>query len=280
MRQNLWFKIVLSAVFVYVIIFTFMGISLPLGIIDKARSSYGFTMIMEVFLSVIIIFALRYYMKKMDKKSLRDFGVYMARKDLLFILIVLVATLLLCFIFVFVTASRGLVDAKLHLAIFASPTFYGILVTSVIAKMLAAFHEEMLSRGYFMFHLRKYHVITVILVSSLLFAMIHIPMKGADPWKMISWLLGGITYAYMYMKSGNLVVPTLAHAIHNMTSDFMIYSHSGFSLFELSSSIGDDMKLWFKVPLALVLVLLTMLFYGKNGLLTPAPSIKKLWGTR
>jgi hypothetical protein len=49
---------------------------------------------------------------------------------------------------------------------------------------------------------------------------------------------------------------------------------------ELSSDIGDDMKLLFKVPLALVLILLTILFYGKNGLLTPAPSINKLWGVR
>jgi membrane protease YdiL (CAAX protease family) len=131
-----------------------------------------------------------------------------------------------------------------------------------------------------MFHLRKNNVLAIIVISSLLFAVIHIPMKGIDPFKMIGWFLGGITYAYMYMKSGNLVVPTLAHAIHNFTGDFMIYSHLGFSLFELSSDIGDDMKLLFKVPLALVLILLTILFYGKNGLLTPAPSINKLWGVR
>jgi len=81
--------------------------------------------------------------------------------------------------------------------------------------LLAPFVEEFVFRGLIMTKLRKHtSVVTSILISALLFALIHIMAGGVVT--MIHAFLGGIIFALAYEKTKSLYVAIVAHIFGNV----------------------------------------------------------------
>ena len=92
------------------------------------------------------------------------------------------------------------------------------IISLLSVVLLSPVAEELLFRGVFLNKLGMFvPMIYAILISSLLFASLH--SFGS----MISAFVFGICMAIMYLKTGNILVPILAHFINNLISEAIYY---------------------------------------------------------
>jgi hypothetical protein len=72
----------------------------------------------------------------------------------------------------------------------------------------------------------------------------------------------------MYMKTGSLSVPTLAHGFYDFITYFLFGNAKGILLFQLSSELSHFDKLIYKIVLSIILIAVTYFFFGKSPLLS------------
>jgi membrane protease YdiL (CAAX protease family) len=132
-------------------------------------------------------------------------------------------------------------------------------------------YEEVLFRGYLLTRLQaRTGVGWALAISAVLFAVYHVPARGVS-FMAASWLLGGVLYGYLYLKSGSLWVSLAAHVLHNLAADLFMYGDNGVSLFRFATPLSGAEKLGQKLLLVLVLLGLAWLLYGRGtGVLEPA----------
>ena len=84
------------------------------------------------------------------------------------------------------------------------------------ACLLAPITEEILMRGYILHGLSKKHGVLIgILLSTLLFAILHINIS-----QILSAFIGGLLIALLYMKTKSMSCCILAHILYNSISFF------------------------------------------------------------
>jgi len=160
----------------------------------------------------------------------------------------------------------------------AAPS-WSVMVIGLVGQLGVA-HEELLARGFILTRLqRRVGVARAIVISALLFTLIHVPFRGFS-FMVVSWFLGGLLYAYLYVKSGSLWVALAAHVAHNWALDLFMYSREGISIFTFAATrlVGLE-KIGFELVLALVVLGLTYAYYGRGtSFLQPAPTLVERWG--
>ena len=72
--------------------------------------------------------------------------------------------------------------------------------------------EEVFFRGVLYGFLRRWGVVVALVISTLVFVLIH-PMKSGFP---LTQAVGGIVFALAYEMGGSLVVPIIIHALGNI----------------------------------------------------------------
>jgi membrane protease YdiL (CAAX protease family) len=86
-----------------------------------------------------------------------------------------------------------------------SPTFSINLLTYLVLFIFVGLAEEIFGRGYIMATLRQTRKLpVVIIVSSIIFALLHGANPGIGPLPLINLTIFGIMLAYIYIKSGNI----------------------------------------------------------------------------
>jgi uncharacterized protein len=90
-----------------------------------------------------------------------------------------------------------------------SPTHVGLFLAIVVAAPVL---EEIIFRGVILDGLlKKYSPSTSIIVSSILFGLIHF-----NPWQFVSAFLGGIFIGWVYYRTRNLSLAIIIHATNNL----------------------------------------------------------------
>lgn len=101
---------------------------------------------------------------------------------------------------------------EMTLAFLKTGTFQGFLVNLLMIAILPAIGEELLFRGaltrIFFEWSRNIHV--AVLISSLVFTMMHMQFYGLLPRFVLGYMLG-----YLFVWSGNLWLPMIAHFLNN-----------------------------------------------------------------
>lgn len=92
--------------------------------------------------------------------------------------------------------------------------------TFISAVILAPIFEELIFRGMILQVLSKYNKVFAILVTSLLFGLLHLNMTQAVPAFFMSLIL-----CYMCLKTDSLLVTILAHAGNNLLALMSAYSN-------------------------------------------------------
>lgn len=253
------------------------GILMALGRFDNLTTDYTFMLVMALLLGILDTIVVFWLFRKLDRTSPNRMGLGLSRKDIRFSIMAVVLSILCVLLFIWSLDQLGVVEARYAFDRLQTSTFYELLGLAMLGYFFAALKEEVLARGYFMANLTRLSIPMSIVVSAVLFMALHFIMGDLDPYKAASWLKGGIVYAYMYVKSGTLTVPTIVHAAHNLVNDLFIHGADGALVF-LSSKVSTADKLVYEIALGTLLLALTYLFYGKNGLLTPADQLKRLWG--
>jgi membrane protease YdiL (CAAX protease family) len=139
-------------------------------------------------------------------------------------------------------------------------------------------HEEVLARGYILMVVeRRAGAGRAILISALCFVLLHIPVRGISSMA-VSWLLGGLLYGYLYVKSGSLLVTLAAHVLHNIAGDLFLYSDNGVSVLHFATPLSGTEKIGFKLILTLLLLGLASLIYGRGmSFLEPSRRLSERW---
>jgi membrane protease YdiL (CAAX protease family) len=159
------------------------------------------------------------------------------------------------------------------------PPRWSLLAIGVVGA-LGTWHEEVQARGYVMALLRRRFGIGATLIgSALLFTLMHIPARGVSH-LILTWLLAGLVYGYVYLKSGSLPLIIIYHAAHNFIADLLLYSDNGVSLLQFATPLTGFEKTAFELVLAFVTVAIVHLAYGRDSrFLQPSPRLIRRWAS-
>ena len=94
-----------------------------------------------------------------------------------------------------------------------------ILLAVLIAVVLAPLAEELVFRGLLHRNLRRrMRIVPATLISSVLFAIVHVEVVFSQPIALVGLTLAGAVMAIAYERTGSLVVPVVIHAVYNATT--------------------------------------------------------------
>lgn len=152
--------------------------------------------------------------------------------------------------------ENALMELTRFLTTFSSPAdfFIGLLVIAVVPGI----GEEFVFRGLIQNELyrgsKNIHI--AIWVSAFLFSAIHMQFFGFVP-----RLLLGALFGYLYHWSGNLLVPMVAHFLHNGFTLLMIYLYQqGVSSIDPESNKSAP----FLITAGCTIAVVALLFYFRN----------------
>lgn len=125
---------------------------------------------------------------------------------------------------------------KLTQAFLSDTTLKGLIVNLVMIGLLASIGEELLFRGVLIRLFREwfgnYHA--AIWLSAILFSALHLQFYGFLP-----RMLLGVVLGYLFVWSGSLWVPIIAHFINNASAVFVAYLHNKGSIETDVESFGN-----------------------------------------
>lgn len=94
-----------------------------------------------------------------------------------------------------------------------------LLLAVLIAVVLAPLAEELIFRGLLHRNLRRrMRIVPATLVSSVLFAVVHVDVVLSQPIALVGLTLAGAVMAIAYERTGSLIVPVAIHAVYNATT--------------------------------------------------------------
>ena len=134
-----------------------------------------------------------------------------------------------------------------------------LFINLFIVGFLAAFAEELMFRGVIQRLLSDWiknkHL--AIWIAALIFSAFHFQFYGFIPRMVLGALLG-----YLFMWSGSLWLPILAHFINNATAVIVQYLIVKGNISADIEKIGENNELTFLIPS--VFIVLILLFYLKR----------------
>ncbi len=138
---------------------------------------------------------------------------------------------------------------------FETPTYF--LVSIVVVAVLPAIGEELIFRGLlqniFRQIFRNYHV--AIWVAAFIFSAIHFQFYGFLP----RMLLGAL-FGYLYVWSGNILLPMLAHFLNNFLSLALLYVYQ-LNLTDVDIESSEAPPVWVIGLFTSIFIFLMYYFY-------------------
>jgi membrane protease YdiL (CAAX protease family) len=106
-----------------------------------------------------------------------------------------------------------------------------LVLAVVAAVVLAPLAEELLFRGLLHRGLRRrFALAPATVVSSVLFALVHIDVVLSQPLALVGLVLVGVILAIAYERTGSLIVPVVIHAVHNAVTIVAVVVTARFDL--------------------------------------------------
>jgi membrane protease YdiL (CAAX protease family) len=264
-----YIKISIASLAVLVVLFLLAGTYTIAGMMDQVIENTWLLHIHNVVMGAIWVCIVLILLRYWENKKLSDLGCTLTNVDKWFLIFSFLISLL--FIVGFIVFQE-FTDNQITLSwnLVQDHQYFFLLAASSLGWTSAAFKEELLSRGFVMYQLRHMNVHAMVAVSAVFFMLLHVPTNGFDLYKVVSWLLGGVLYAYAYVKSGSILVSTGLHAIHNFLNELILGRALDFSIVALQHPITEAEKLLYEMALKFALLLLVLLIYrGRKDNIAP-----------
>lgn len=155
---------------------------------------------------------------------------------------------------------------------FLPSTFLGWL----LLFLLQPFAEELLFRGYLMSLLARYfNLWTALIVSSVIFALVHATNDGFSTMGFITITIAGLLFGLLFAKTGQLWLPTGLHAAWNFMQGVVFgFPTSGIRTYSITttSTSGPDWlsggAFGFEGSILAVLLVLAAIWWYRDSLKT------------
>ena len=129
-------------------------------------------------------------------------------------LLAIIGSTLLVSLLVTLTGSEATPEQVLTEGIADTPV--QLLLAVLAAVVMAPLAEELLFRGLLHRGLRRrMRIVPATLVSSVLFAVVHIDVAVSQPLALVGLTFVGVILALAHERTGSLLVPVVIHATHN-----------------------------------------------------------------
>jgi len=129
-------------------------------------------------------------------------------------LLAIVGSTLLVSLLVTLTGSEATPEQVLTEGIADTPAQLALAVLAAV--VMAPLAEELLFRGLLHRGLRRrMRIVPAILLSSVLFAVVHVDVAASQPLALVGLTFVGIILALAHERTGSLLVPVVIHATHN-----------------------------------------------------------------
>ena len=197
----------------------------------------------------------------LNKQPISSLGILFSNKDLAFTAIGSITILILAAAFV------GLLKQSGRFQVSPSKPFKNLSETvnlfgGVIVLLIVALQEEVLYRGYITLNLISFGPVVVIIASTIIFTAIHLLTNRVSFYQILSWLIGGAIFSYVYLITGSIWVPVVLHFTTDLTNMLVFNIAGQFSLFEISPSITARPLASFRVATALILIGVLVALFG------------------
>lgn len=211
--ESLWLYIVMQLTLSFMLSFIVMPIFMYSMYFDYSIITAFVTMLVSFVTGLIMV----YFLSSTFKRKIKDLKFSFKPKET-------IDTIAMMY---FLNYAIGIIGALLSKFGFpdTSPDFslsggflYN-LFTFISVVILAPIFEELIFRGMILQVLSKYNKVFAILVTSLLFGLLHLNMTQAVPAFFMSLIL-----CYMCLKTDSLLVTILAHAGNNLLALMSVYS--------------------------------------------------------
>ena len=211
--ESLWLYIVMQLTLSFMLSFIVMPIFMYSMYFDYSIINAFVTMLVSFVTGLIMV----YFLSSTFKRKIKDLKFSFKPKET-------IDTIAMMY---FLNYAIGIIGALLSKFGFpdTSPDFslsggflYN-LFTFISVVILAPIFEELIFRGTILQVLSKYNKVFAILVTSLLFGLLHLNMTQAVPAFFMSLIL-----CYMCLKTDSLLVTILAHAGNNLLALMSVYS--------------------------------------------------------
>lgn len=197
-----------------------------------------------------------------DKQPLSALGLKFDRLDAIASTIGFVMTFLLA-VFFLVTLKRTSRIQSLAVVRPATTFKQGAdMVLGLFVLATIVLQEEVLNRGYVVPNLLPLGVTGIILVSTLLFVLIHFLTNRANFPQVISWTVSGLVLVTTYLLSGSLWVPIILHYATDAANTLVFNITGQFSFFHTTPSITENQRAVFRVIYGIVVIAIFVAIYG------------------
>ena len=226
----------------------------------KSRVSTNILLIGAVSNILILVFVL-ILLIFLNNRPINSLGINFSSKDLFFSITIAFIISLSAVIFNYWLRNKKKFRLEIHLP------FQGIheatgFVLGIIVLLIVAIQEEVLFRGYIILNLLKYGIPAVIIISTLIFAAIHILTNRVSIYQFTGWILGGLIFSIVYLITGSIWVPVIIHFLTDINNMLLFNITGKYSFIIITPPITDKHRAIYKtINLLITLVLLT-LFYG------------------
>lgn len=148
-----------------------------------------------------------------------------------------------------------------------------LIVSFLISVFIIALWEEIINRGYIQTRLQTAWGMGGVIVTSLLFASVHIPSALLDHnndvqtafYRFVESSLAGFSFGFVYWLTGSVLIPIAMHGLNNFLISGVFPLISNVTAQELLIRQTEFRLLWLIFQAAIV-VLLSHLFYkGKQS---------------
>ncbi|HUX14726.1 MAG TPA: CPBP family intramembrane glutamic endopeptidase, partial [Spirochaetia bacterium] len=191
----------------------------------------------------------------LDRRSLSDLGTGFGLPDALFTGAAAVITVALGIAFVNAVSrvqQRQITRQKL----FREPAAAGTFLLTVALLLAVSAQEEVLFRGYVIGNLEMTGLFWIIVISTAIFVIIHIPTNRVTPAQIASWFLGGILLVSVYLVSGSIWVAIAVHFITDFTNVLVFNVAGRGGIYRFTPPLTASHRAWFRAIQTVVSVAL------------------------
>ena len=197
----------------------------------------------------------------LDNRSINSLGLSFNSEDLKFSTVALLIISTSAIIYIYLISRKTNFNIRFHIPFNSAKELAG-LIEGAGVLLLVALQEETLFRGYLTLNLINYGPATVIIITTVIFTIIHAITNKTSFYQYINWLLGGALFSYAYLISGSIWVPIIIHFAADFINMFMFDIVGKYSLFSFSPPIIARQRAEYKIIYIILLVISLIAIYG------------------
>ena len=219
------------------------------------------TLLIGAISNILILASILLLLKYYNRESINALAVKFNTKDLIFIAAVIFVLIDGSIIIAFWIKHKLKYDLKFHSPFKNNKELIGLVVV-ISVLLIVAIQEEILFRAYITLNLISLGVPVVVIISTVIFTLIHFPTNKINKYQVLGWLQSGFVFSLVYLITGTIWVPIILHFFIDSINVLFFNIVGKYSLITISHAVTDKYRIIYKAFISLIILALLFSIYG------------------